>query len=541
MTEGLDVFLSSFANNIFRQKYSMNKQELWKDTCRRVVNAVCGQYLPNALKEEIFKAMVERKFIPAGRYLYAAGREFHQICNCFCFMADDSREGWADLMQKSTASLMAGGGIGSNYSLLRPEGSLIKKTGGFSTGPIALMNMVDQSGRYIMQGGQRRSAVWAGLNWDHCDVFKFMHLKDWSQDMLDLKAKDSSFHLPMEGTNISTIYNTDFFVAAEHEDHPNHELSMKVWVDNCLQAFKTGEPGWSFNFCRDQESLRNACTEFTSESDSDSCNLGTVWMNRCKSKEDFARICHIGTVFLICGGIYSHMPFEKAAIVRKASNRIGLGVGGIHEWLMSKGYGYEVTPEMHKWLNLYEQESDSAAYIWSKDLGVTMPKAKRAMAPNGTIGILAETTTSIEPLFCAAYKRRYLVGSEWKWEYVIDGTVQRLLDKGIKIEQIKDAYDIGFKERVKFQADVQNYVDMAISSTCNLPAWGTEMNNEKTLEKYSKILLKYAKRLRGFTVYPDGARKGQPLTRVPLAEAMENVNKVFEERVHECQNGVCGL
>lgn len=541
MTEGLDVFSSSFANNIFRQKYSMDRQEFWKDTCRRVVNAVCGQYLPNSLKEEIYKAMVERKFIPAGRYLYAAGREFHQICNCFCFMADDSREGWADLMHKITASLMAGGGIGSNYSLLRPEGALIKKTGGFSTGPIALMHMVDQSGKYIMQGGARRSAIWAGLSWDHNDIFKFMHLKDWSSDLLAMKEKDADFHLPMEGTNISNIYNTDFFVAAENDDHPKHELSMKVWMENCRQAFSSGEPGMSFNFCKDQESLRNACTEFTSESDSDSCNLGTVWMNRCKSKEEFAHICHIGTVFLICGGIYSHMPFDKAATVRKANNRIGLGVGGIHEWLMSKGYGYEVTPEMHKWLNLYEQESDSAAYIWSKELSVTMPKSKRAIAPNGTLGILAETTTAIEPMFCAAYKRRYLVGNEWKYEYVIDGTVQRLLDKGIRLEQIKDAYDIGFKERVKFQADVQNYVDMAISSTCNMPAWGTESNNEKTLERYSKILLKYAKRLRGFTVYPDGARKGQPLTRVSLVDALENGNKVFEERVHECRNGVCGL
>ena len=142
----------------------------------------------------------------------------------------------------------------------------------------------------------------------------------------------------------------------------------------------------------------------------------------------------------------------------------------MHEWLLVRQHDYQVTPELHKWLNVYEQESDSAAYIGAKELGVAIPKGKRAVAPTGTIGILAETTTGIEPLFCAAYKRRYLDGNNWKFQYVVDGTVKRLLDKGIPKEAIQDAYSLTFKDRVKFQADVQNYVDMAISSTCNLPA-----------------------------------------------------------------------
>ena len=98
-----------------------------------------------------------------------------------------------------------------------------------------------------------------------------------------------------------------------------------------------------------------------------------------------------------------------------------------------------------------------------------------------------------------------------------------------------------FKQRVKFQADVQNYVDMAISSTCNLPSWGSEGNNEDNYEKNAKTLLKYAKRLRGFTVYPDGSRGGQPLTRVSLEEALQDEGKVFEEQENSCINGVCGL
>jgi ribonucleoside-diphosphate reductase alpha chain len=537
-----NVFQSTFANNIFLQKYSMNGQETWADTCKRAVDAVTGQLLPADIQEELYNAMLERKFIPGGRYLYSAGREFHQVNNCFLFRAEDSREGWADLMFKSTASLMTGGGIGVDYSLVRPEGAVIRKTGGTSTGPIALMNMVNEAGRNIMQGGQRRSAIWAGLNWSHNDTKKFIHLKDWSEEAKALKAKDFNFPMPMEGTNISVIYDTEFFIAIEDKKHPKHKQAMEVWMDNCRQAFTTAEPGMGFNFCKDSESLRNACNEVTSSDDSDKCNLGTVWMNRCVDKDEFGRICRIATIFLLCGGIYSHTPFEKIREVGDKNNRIGLGLGGMHEWLMARGMPYSVTAELHKWLNVYERESDSSAYVWSKNLDVAIPKGKRAIAPTGTIGIIAETTTGIEPLFCKAFKRRYLnKNQEWVHEFVVDGSVKRLLAQGIKLEHIKDSYDISFRDRVKFQADVQQYVDMAISSTCNMAQWGSPDNNEDTVEKNAKTLLKYAKRLRGFTCYPDAARGGQPLTRVDLDEALKNEGTVFEEREVECVGGVCGV
>ena len=536
------VFQSNFARNIFLQKYSMNGQEEWQDTCRRVIDAVTGQHLPSDLQEELYEAMVERKFIPGGRYLYSAGREFHQVNNCFLFRAEDSREGWADIMFKATAALMTGGGIGVDYSLVRHEGAAIRKTGGTSTGPLALMNMVNEAGRNIMQGGQRRSAIWAGLNWSHGDTKRFIHLKDWSEEAKALKVKDFNFPMPMEGTNISVIYDTEFFIAVEDKKHPKHKQAMEVWMDNCRQAFSTAEPGMSFNFCKDSESLRNACCEVTSSDDSDKCNLGTVWMNRCQTKEEFGRICYLATIFLLCGGIYSHTPFEKIREVGNKNNRIGLGLGGMHEWLMARGMPYSVTTELHKWLNIYERESDSSAYVWSKNLEVAIPKGKRAIAPTGTIGIIAETTTGIEPLFCKAFKRRYLNSKqEWVYEYVVDGSVKRLLNQGIKLEHINDSYDISFLDRVKFQADVQQYVDMSISSTCNIPQWGSPENNEVSLEKNAKTLLKYAKRLRGFTCYPDAARGGQPLTRVDLEEALQKEGVVFEEKEVECIGGVCGV
>jgi ribonucleoside-diphosphate reductase alpha chain len=536
-----DVFSSKFAYDIYMQKYSMNGTERWADTCQRVVSAVCGQLIDTKSKNKILKYMVERKFIPGGRYLYSAGRSFHQVNNCFLFRAEDSREGWADLMFSITSGLLTGGGIGVDYTNIRYKGAPIKRTGGVCTGPTSLMHMVNESGRHIMQGGQRRSAIWAGLTWSHKDIPEFMTVKNYNDDLRELKRKDPMFPLPMEFTNISVIYDTEFFIAVEDESHPRHAESKAIWLQNCRQAFSTAEPGMSFNFRRDSESLRNACTEVVSEDDSDKCNLGTVWMNRCIDKKEFADVCKFAVLFLLCGSIYSDLPTNKIQQVGKMNNRIGLGLGGIHEWLMTREYGYECVPELHKWLATYERESDSAAFIGAKQLGVAVPKGVRAIAPNGTIGIIAETTTGIESLFCKAYKRSYLKDGKWVYQYVVDGAVKRLLGLGIKIEDIQDSYDISFKDRVKFQADVQQYVDMAISSTCNLPMWGSEKNSEDTLEENAAILLKYARRLRGFTAYPDGCRDGQPLVRVDLQEALSNEGVLFEDKQVECTNGVCGI
>jgi ribonucleoside-diphosphate reductase alpha chain len=541
MTEKFDVWQSKFAQDIYLQKYSMNGQESWKDTVTRVVDNVCGQKLSEESKTIIKDLMNRRVFIPGGRYLYSAGRPFHQVNNCFLFRAEDSREDWANLMHKITSALLTGGGIGVDYSAIRHEGAKINRTGGECTGPIALMNMVNEAGRHIMQGGQRRSAIYASLNWKHKDIFKFINIKNWSDDIKALKEKDFNFPAPLDMTNISVNYDTEFFVAINDKEHEYHEHAKKVFEQNTRQAFSTAEPGYSYNFLKDNETLRNACTEVTSEDDSDKCNLGTVWMSKCKDKEEFERACYYGTQFLMCGGIYSDVPTEKIKEVGLKNNRIGLGLGGMHEWLMQRGYKYEVTSEMHRWLNIYKRSSDEAAFLTAKELGVAVPKGVRAIAPTGTIGILAETTTGIEPLFCKAYKRRYLKGKTWKYQYVVDGAVKRLLEQGIPVENIIDTYDITVKERIKFQADIQQYVDMAISSTCNLPAWGSDNNNEETLREHMDLLLHYGKRLRGFTCYPDGARGGQPLTRVSLEEALEQEGMEFEEKEHECLGGVCGI
>jgi ribonucleoside-diphosphate reductase alpha chain len=128
-----------------------------------------------------------------------------------------------------------------------------------------------------------------------------------------------------------------------------------------------------------------------------------------------------------------------------------------------------------------------------------------------------------------AYKRRYLKGQkEWHYQYVIDGTAKLLIDKyGIDPYKIETALSLAndYERRIKFQADVQDYVDMSISSTINLPKWGTMLNNDSKVDDFAHVLAKYAVRLRGFTCYPDGSRGGQPLTIVDYKEALTQEGK----------------
>jgi ribonucleoside-diphosphate reductase alpha chain len=174
---------------------------------------------------------------------------------------------------------------------------------------------------------------------------------------------------------------------------------------------------------------------------------------------------------------------------------------------------------------------------------LSRPAAYRAIAPTGTIGILAGTTTGIEPLFAVAYKRRYLKdGTRWHYEYCVDATAEMLIKDGVNPEKIETAYQLSndFEKRIRFQADVQDYVDMSISSTINLPSWGSKGNNEGLVDHFAATLSKYAPRLRGFTCYPDGSRGGQPITEVTYEEAMKHKGVIFEEN-DQCKGGVCGI
>lgn len=546
--------MSHFAQTIMEQKYSHTlkngKLETWENISYRVTKAVMkavGITMRDQLAKDILQMISERKFIPGGRYLYASGRQYHQVQNCLLLRAEDSREGWSELLQKASMALMTGAGIGVDYSDIRAEGKPIRKTGGFATGPSAIMQMLNECGRGIMQGGSRRSAIWAGLNWKHPDIHKFIRIKNWSDDIKKLKEKDFSFPAALDMTNISVLLDDEFFKAIEDDTNVLHSHAQSVYWATIEQMLTTAEPGFSVDCGKNKgETLRNACTEITSRDDSDICNLGSINMARISSLEEMAKTVDLSTAFLLAGTVYSDVPYAKVDMVRTRNRRLGVGLMGLHEWLLIRGKKYGPDDELGQYLDVYKKSTEIAKK-YANEWEISAPVKTRALAPTGSIGILAETTTGCEPIFCVAYKRRYLKHKTWVHQYVIDPTAKRLIDTmGVNPDLIEDAYNLSdnVEKRVEFQAWLQGYVDHAISSTINLPSWGSENNNKNKVKDFGNMLLKYLPQLRGITVYPDDARGGQPLTPVKYSTAIKHVGKeLVEEAVDICDitgKGTCG-
>lgn len=571
-------FRTAFSESIFDLKYKHENAETWDQLSDTLIKDVCKTYLTFEERTQLADIHTDMKFIAGGRYLYYAGKPNKFFNNCYLFKSEyDNREDWANLSWKVEMALMTGGGIGNDYSVYRAEGEPVSKTGGVASGPISKAKMVNEIGREVMQGGSRRSAMYGSLNWRHKDAIKWLYCKDWYNMPVEgafdkdgnplsiglLKQKDFNYPAPLDMTNISLNYDNEFLeevyqlpideIKAKYRS--GEELIIKkipdIFLKNCYQALKTGEPGFSFNFFEKvNETLRNACTEVSSEDDSDVCNLGSVNMANIETIEDFKKVVRLGAKFLVCGTLTAMLPFEKIYDVRAKNRRLGLGLMGVHEWLLKRGYKYEVVPELHEWLKVYRDESKAAADELCDKLGISRPVAYRAIAPTGTIGILAGTTTGIEPLFAVAFKRRYVIaGKRWMYQYVIDGTAKILIDKyNIDPENIETALSLAndYERRIKFQADIQDYVDMCISSTINLPKWGSDGNNQQKVEQFAHILAKYAHRLRGFTCYPDGSRGGQPLTICDYKEALKHEGKSFAEEFSDIctitgHGGSCGV
>jgi len=549
-------FRSKFSEDIFYTKYSHEGAETFHELACTLVEDVCQDKLSKDDKEALIDHISNLRFIPGGRYLYYAGREKKFFNNCYLLKAEeDTREDWADLSWKSESCLMTGGGIGIDYSVYRSEGQPLKGTGGISSGPIPKMQMINSIGQKVMQGGSRRSAIYASLNWKHDDVDKFLKAKNWfdmpvgntGKTLFDIKQDDFNFPAPLDMTNISVNYDTEWLLNYWEKGEIGD-----VFRTNVRQALRTAEPGFSFNFFeKENETLRNACTEVTSEDDSDVCNLGSLNFARIDDLNQLQEVVQLATQFLLCGTLRASLPYEKVYQVRASNRRLGLGLMGLHEWLIQRGHRYETTSELHRWFKVYEAESDKVARSFANQLNISVPVAVRAVAPTGTIGILAGTSTGVEPIFAVAYKRRYLKNKRWHYQYVVDSAAQEMIELyGVKPDTIDSALDLAtdYERRLNFQANVQEYVDMSISSTINLPSWGTEDNNEDKVEDFAQTLAKYAHRLRGFTCYPDGCRGGQPLTRVAYSEASEKLGEEFEDNIqaHDiCEisgtGGVCGV
>lgn len=254
------TFRNSFGENIFRFKYAQGPGDTWEKLADRLVEDVCGSrggLLPALMSNEdrhaLGEAIKRMQFIPGGRYLYYAGRPYKAYNNCYLLRAEeDTREEWSNVTWRAMSCLMTGGGIGIDYSRLRASGKALSRTGGTASGPIPLMSAINEIGRNVMQGGSRRSAIYASLNWQHEDISQFLTAKNWSADLKAAKEENFNAWAPLDMTNISVNYD-DKALAGGLADNA-------IFKQNVRQAMETGEPGFSFNFGdKQEETLRNAC------------------------------------------------------------------------------------------------------------------------------------------------------------------------------------------------------------------------------------------------------------------------------------------
>lgn len=534
----MDV-LGDFASEIFKRTYAQ-KGEKWSDCAARVAKFVANG--DRKMEKKYFTIINERKFMPGGRYLAQSGTGVPALNNCFLFGVEDNRESWAELVKKAMMCLSTGGGIGVEYSACRELGAPIKRFGGTAAGPLSLMELINDMSRPVMAGAKRRSALWAGLNWQHPDIEEFIDVKKWHPDIIEMKKKDFNYPAPLDHTNISVCLDNAFFSRLSDHRSAASKLYRKVVKSMCTH----GEPGFSINIGKNSKDIhRNACTESTSADDSDTCNLGSINMSRIEDLKELEEVVDIATRFLYNGTFLGYVPHEDIAAIRKKNRRIGLGIMGLHEWLLLKGYRYEVNSELEEWMKAYQEVSDNAAAKESRKRKSVLPVAVRAIAPTGTISIVAETTSGIEPIFCVAYKRRFLKGHRWHYTYVVDPTAHRLKEHyGVSIDKIEDSLTLAgdVERRIAMQAMIQKYVDQGISSTINIPDWTQEPEGGRyRIKKFGDTLMEYLDQLRGITVYPEGSRPGAPLTRVTYGSAMKKRGVVFEENEERCAQGVCGL
>jgi ribonucleoside-diphosphate reductase alpha chain len=414
------TFRSKWGEDIFICKYMHDGCETMPLLVHTLVHEVCDGLMPSDEIDQLIELMAALKVIAGGRYLYYAGRTNKFYNNCYLLRAEeDTREDWGALHQRAEVALMTGGGIGVDYSRYRAKHSLCRSTGGVASGPLPAMYSTNEIGRNVMQGGGRRSAIYASLDRTHSDVWEFLNAKNWKDMSVgstgysywDVKCQDADFPCPLDMTNISVNYKTDWLnipigadaYGTEYDNTIIGDDTDEVYLKNVFQALSTGDPGFSFNFFdKEDETLRNACTEVTSSDDSDVCNLASLNMGRIESLEEMETATYLATKFLLCGTLRAKLPYQKVYDVRERNRRLGLGLMGVHEWLLKRGYRYEFNPELQRWMEVYRNVSDTTSARFADQIDVSRPVGNRAIAPTGTIGILAGTTTGIEPLYAVA-------------------------------------------------------------------------------------------------------------------------------------------
>jgi ribonucleoside-diphosphate reductase alpha chain len=571
---------------IFKRSYAYDENETWEMASLRVADHVSAA--ENGDKQKWFgrfaREIVTNRFMPGGRIWYGSGRPKAQLLNCFVIPTGDSREAWGETLKQSLIISGTGGGVGINFSPIRPNGSPVKGTGGHATGPVSLMRMDNGVGQELVAGGNRRMAKMSCLDINHPDILEF----------LDCKLVDGQ----LNNTNISVVLNFDP-IEFQQLVRDNGEIELEwggrktgetvnareLWKRIVQNAWINGEPGVLNGFTANEQNnifyhkkliSTNPCGEIWLEAYG-CCDLGALVLPRFVTDgvvdwEGLENTIRVGVRFLDDVLTVNQYPLQEIKENCEEVRRIGLGVLGLHSMLMKMGLKYS-SPEAQDFTDSLFNFIKHSAYDSSIMLAVEkgpfpaydeefvdsgfMQKMKPAIrrkvreygirncalltvAPTGTTAMVCGTTSGIEPIMAPVYWRRMVKDVDKKNQNVAESVL--VIEPAYEEfgELVEGAMDVPVEDHFQMQKVVQNHVDNAVSKTINLPT-------DYPLDNLSDLWLQYLPTLKGTTFYRFGSRENEPFNPVPHDEIEETISSTPEENIRRkergeqenCATGVC--
>jgi ribonucleoside-diphosphate reductase alpha chain len=534
------------------------------DMFRRVAEAIASAETvlktgvdAKALANTFYTMMTELDFLPNSPTLMNAGRELGQLSACFVLPVGDSL---ADIFEaiKNTALIhKSGGGTGFSFSRIRPANDVVKSTSGVSSGPLSFMSVFDAATETIKQGGTRRGANMGILRVDHPDIMDFIMCK---RD----QTKLTNF-------NISVGITEAFMTAVEADSEYDllnprdgkkigHLNARKVYEHIVDMAWSNGEPGIIFldRLNRDNPTPHIGEIESTNPCGEqpllpfESCNLGSINLGKFvkDSDVDWKRLketVRLASRFLDNVIEVNNYPLPEIDQMTRANRKIGLGVMGWADMLILLGVPYssqeaaDLGEKLMKFITdearqmSIELAAERGAFpnfkgsIFDKKGGKKVRNAtSTTIAPTGTISIMANASSGVEPLFAVSYvrqvmdndklievnplfekiaKERGFYSKELMEKIAEHGTLHDIMEVPEDVRAVfLTAHDITPEDHIRMQAAFQKYTDNAVSKTVNFPTTATRDEVDHVYR------LAWKQGCKGVTIYRDGSRDMQVLS-----------------------------